>query len=67
MNAQKASVNLYVGTASKVDPDGVLLAGLDVGKGCIRFKKTKALADTRIEDFIAKAMSMLCKGEDFGC
>ena len=67
LNAQKASVNLYVGTASKVDPDGVLLAGLDVGKGCIRFKKTKALADTRIEDFIAKAMSMLRKGEDFGC
>jgi uncharacterized protein YdhG (YjbR/CyaY superfamily) len=67
LNAQKSSVNFYVGTARKVDPDGVLLAGLDVGKGCIRFKKTKAVADTRIEEFIVKAMSMLRNGEDFGC
>lgn len=67
LTAQKNSVNFYVGTASKIDPDGKLLAGLDVGKGCIRFKKTKAIADTRIEEFIEKAMSMLRKGEDFGC
>jgi len=67
LNAQKNSVNFYVGTAKKVDPDGVLLVGLDVGKGCIRFKKTKAIADTRIEEFILKAVTMLRKGEDFGC
>ena len=67
LNAQKISVNFYVGTARKVDPDGVLLAGLDVGKGCIRFKKTNAVSDTRIEEFIAKAMDMLRNGEDFGC
>ena len=67
LNAQKNSVNFYVGTAKKVDPDGTLLAGLDVGKGCIRFKKTKAVADTRIEEFIVKAVGMLRKGEDFSC
>jgi Domain of unknown function (DU1801) len=67
LTAQKSSVNFYVGTAAKVDPDGSLLAGLDVGKGCIRFKKTKAIADTRIEEFIVKAMNMLRKGEEFGC
>lgn len=67
LNAQKNSVNLYVGTAKKVDTDGALLAGLDVGKGCIRFKKTKAVADTRIEEFIVKAVTMLRKGEDFSC
>lgn len=39
--------------------------GLDVGKGCIRFKKSKAVADTRIEEFIEKAMSMLRNGEEF--
>lgn len=67
LNAQKTSVNLYVGTAKKIDPDGTLLAGLNVGKGCIRFTKTKALADTRIEEFIVKAVAMLRNGEDFGC
>jgi len=67
LNAQKTSVNLYVGTARKVDPDGTLLAGLDVGKGCIRFKKTKAVTDTRIEEFIIKAMTMLRRGEDTRC
>jgi uncharacterized protein YdhG (YjbR/CyaY superfamily) len=67
LNAQKNSVNFYVGTAKKIDPDGTLLAGLDVGKGCIRFKKSKAIADTHIEEFIKKAMAMLRNGEDFGC
>jgi uncharacterized protein YdhG (YjbR/CyaY superfamily) len=67
LTAQKNSVNFYVGTASKVDPEGVLLAGLDVGKGCIRFKKSRAISDTRIEAFIEKAMSMLRNGQDFGC
>jgi uncharacterized protein YdhG (YjbR/CyaY superfamily) len=67
LNAQKNSVNFYVGTAKKVDTDGTLLAGLDVGKGCIRFKKTKAISATRIEEFIEKAMGMWRRGEDFGC
>jgi uncharacterized protein YdhG (YjbR/CyaY superfamily) len=67
LNAQKNSVNLYVGTAKKVDPDGVLLKGLDVGKGCIRFKKTKVISETRIEEFIKRAMDMWRRGEDFGC
>ncbi len=66
LTAQNNSVNFYVGTAKKVDP-GVLLAGLDVGKGCIRFKKTTAISDTRIDEFIMKAMGMLRRGEDFGC
>lgn len=67
LNAQKSTVNFYVGTAKKVDPDGTLLAGLNVGKGCIRFSKTKAVADTRIEEFIQRAVGMLRRGEDCGC
>ncbi len=59
LNAQKNSVNFYVGTASKIDPDGTLLAGLSVGKGCIRFKKTTVVAQTRIEDFIKKELLRL--------
>lgn len=65
--AQKNSVNFYVGSAKKVDTDGSLLRGLDVGKGCIRFTKTVAIADTRIAAFIAKAMAMWRQGEDIDC
>ena len=65
--AQKHSVNLYVGSAKKVDTDGSLLRGLDVGKGCIRFSKTVVIADTRIDEFIAKAMTQWRKGEDIDC
>ena len=65
--AQKNSVNFYVGSAKKVDTDGSLLRGLDVGKGCIRFSKTVVIADTRIADFIARAMTMWRKGEDIDC
>lgn len=67
LNAQKGYVSFYVGHAKKVDPDGSLLAGLNVGKGCIRFTKSTKLEDTRIEEFIAKAMAMRRRGEDLGC
>ena len=67
LNAQKHSVNLYVGNAAKIDPDGTLLAGLDVGKGCIRIKKTTRIGDTGIEDFIRKATQMLRDGDDLAC
>jgi uncharacterized protein YdhG (YjbR/CyaY superfamily) len=67
LNAQKNSVNFYIGTAKKVDPDGALLAGLNVAKGCIRFSKTKVVAETRFDEFIQKAVGMLRRGEDCGC
>jgi uncharacterized protein YdhG (YjbR/CyaY superfamily) len=67
LNAQKNFVGFYVGNARKVDPDGSLLDGLSTGKGCIRFTKTKKLEDTRIVEFIQKAMAMRRRGEYFGC
>ncbi|MBR9921681.1 MAG: DUF1801 domain-containing protein [Bacteroidetes bacterium] len=67
LNAQKNYVSLYVGNASKVDPDGILLEGLDVGKGCIRFKKSVDISDTQIDRFIEKALSMWENKEDIGC
>jgi uncharacterized protein YdhG (YjbR/CyaY superfamily) len=67
LNAQKNSVNFYVGTLKKVDPTGALLAGLDVGKGCVRFKKSTMVAETGISAFIKKAVTMLRNGEDCGC
>lgn len=67
LNAQKHHVALYVGDVHKVDPDGTLLAGLNVGKGCIRFTKTKVVSKTRIAEFIARAIDMWKKGEDIDC
>ena len=55
LNAQKNYVSLYVGNASTIDPSGELLQGLNVGKGCIRFTKSKKVEDTRIREFIGRA------------
>ncbi|MFW2542098.1 iron chaperone [Primorskyibacter sp. 2E107] len=67
LNAQRAYVSLYVGNVSKVDPNGELLDGLNVGKGCIRFSKTTKIKDTRIDEFIARAFAMWQAGEDVDC
>ncbi|WP_422378343.1 iron chaperone [Roseibium sp.] len=67
LNAQRNYVSLYVGDASRIDPDGMLLKGLSVGKGCVRFAKSKAVEQTRISDFIQKALAMKAGGEQFGC
>lgn len=67
LNAQKHYVSFYVGNASVIDPDGSLLAGLDHGKGCIRFKKSVAVSKTRIASFIARAAELNRRGVDTGC
>ena len=67
LNAQKQYVSLYVGNATKVDPGGALLKGIDVGKGCIRFKKSITVSDTRIDEFIEQALSMWNAGKDIDC
>lgn len=67
LNAQKQYVSLYVGNANKVDADGSLLSGLDVGKGCIRFKRRNNVEDTRIDAFIARAVELHGAGLDIGC
>ena len=67
LNAQKGYVSFYVGNAEKVDPTGELLRGLDCGKGCIRFKKSTKVADTAIDEFIARAAAMRRSGGDIDC
>lgn len=67
LNAQKGYVSLYVGNVQKVDPDGSLLKGIKLGKGCLRFKKSVALADTGIEEFLDRFVSLLNRGVDTGC
>ncbi|TQV89329.1 iron chaperone [Aliikangiella coralliicola] len=67
LNAQKNYVSLYVGDARKIDPEGLLLKGIDVGKGCIRFKKSTPIDTTNIAQFLKKLISLWKKGEDIGC
>lgn len=67
LNAQKNYVSLYVGNVKKIDPDGSLLEGLNMGKGCIRFTKSIIVADTNIEQFIEKAIALSAAGEDISC
>jgi len=67
LNAQKHYVSLYVGDASKVDPSGELLQGLDRGKGCVRFKRRDVVAGTRIAEFIERTTSLRREGADVGC
>jgi len=67
LNAQRGYVSLYCGNTKKIDPEGNLLAGLSIGKGCIRFSKTKDISQTRIDDFIKQAVSLLKEGKDIAC
>lgn len=67
LNAQKNYVSLYVGNAAKIDTDGSLLKGLNLGKGCIRFTKSVVVSDTKIDQFIEKAITLWKAGEDIGC
>lgn len=67
LNAQKAYVSLYVGDIGKIDPENILLRGLNVGKGCIRFTKSKDIKSTDIEAFIAKSVELSGKGVDLNC
>ena len=67
LNAQKNYVSLYVGDAKKVDPDGSLLKGIDVGKGCLRFKKSVSISETRIDEFIERTVDLWKRGVDIAC
>ncbi|MEE9445303.1 MAG: hypothetical protein V3V19_06540 [Cocleimonas sp.] len=67
LNAQKNYVSLYAGDLKKIDPEGVLLKGVNTGKGCIRFNKTLSLSEIKVEEFIGKAVSLWEKGVDLGC
>ncbi len=67
LNAQMKYVSLYVGDTTKIDKEGELLKGIDLGKGCIRFKKTTNIEDTQIEAFIKKTIKLWKEGKDIDC
>lgn len=67
LNAQKNYVSLYVGTIDKVPEAEELLKGLDRGKGCIRIKKSVAIAETQLKPFIDQVIRMNKEGVETGC
>ncbi len=67
LNAQMHYVSLYVGNINKTDPDGALTAGIDTGKGCMRFKKKTRPEETRIEEFIRKTKVLWRAGKNMDC
>lgn len=67
LNAQKSYVSFYVGDTAKIDPSGELLEGINCGKGCLRFKKSLAISDTRLDEFIGKTVELWRAGVDVSC
>jgi|SRR5690625_2582818 len=67
LNAQKHYVSLYVGSIDKIDPSGELLDAFNVGKGCIRVRKTNDLENTQLKEFIHKTIDLWREGNDVGC
>ena len=67
LNTQKNYVSLYVGDISKVDPSGEMLKDFNLGKGCIRVRKTLDIEETRLEEFITKSVELWRSGLDINC
>ena len=67
LNAQKNYVSLYVGNTQKIDPSGELLEAFDLGKGCIRIKKSVNLEKTQLKEFIDQAVQLWKAGLDTSC
>lgn len=64
LNAQKHYVSLYVGSIEKVEGSEKLLEGFNLGKGCIRVRKTINLEETGLKEFIHKTIDQWRAGEN---
>ena len=67
VNAQKHHIGLYVGDVASIDTDGMMLKGVDVGKGCIRFKKSDDISNPGVVLFVEKLVAMWRDGAEFKC
>lgn len=67
LNAQKAYVSLYIGDLNKVDGAEELLKPFNLGKGCIRIKKSIRISETKLNQFIERASEKAKIGGDIGC
>jgi len=67
LNAQRAYVSLYVGTIDKVENARELLKDFELGKGCIRIKKSQELEKTSLNAFISEVIRHWREGKDTDC
>lgn len=67
LNAQKHYVSFYVGDIEKIDPTGDMLEAFNLGKGCIRVRKTINISETKLEAFIQQALELWRQGADVNC
>lgn len=67
LNAQKGYVSLYVGDIDKVEDGRKLLKEFNLGKGCIRIKKTTDLKDSDLDKFIVNTLKVWKAGGETDC
>ena len=67
LNAQKHYVSLYVGDIEKIENSEELLKEFNLGKGCVRVRKTIDLSSTGIETFIQNTIKRWRAGLDIDC
>ena len=67
LNAQVGSVSFYVGNIDKIENARELLKDFNMGKGCIRMKKSINLSETKIDVFIKEVMKVWNKGGNTDC
>ena len=67
LNAQQAYVSLYVGNVDKVGDARDWLKDFNIGKGCIRIKKSNDLQESNLEKFIAKTIEIWRNGGETDC
>ena len=67
LNAQKGYVSLYVGNIDKVENARELLKDFNMGKGCIRIKKSVVLSETNIDVFIKEVIKTWDSGGNTDC
>ena len=67
LNAQKGYVSLYVGDVDKVENTRNSLKEFNIGKGCIRIKKSIDLQASNLEKFIVATIEIWRKGGETDC
>lgn len=67
LNAQKNYVSLYIGTIDKVENARASLPEFDMGKGCVRIKKSIVLENTQLEEFIGQVIQIWRDGGETDC
>ncbi|NND35478.1 MAG: DUF1801 domain-containing protein [Saprospiraceae bacterium] len=67
LNAQQNYVSLYVGNVDKVENARKLLKEFNIGKGCVRIKKSIDLATSNLEKFIDMTIEIYRKGGEVDC